>query len=203
MENAAKKIQSLYQRHVVRQSYDWSLPSGRSLYQTMEEARRRAFLNDMKGEPPVQLASSNYPSVLSQLYQKKEPVIDNFEEEYYSKDNSSVDDTLKEKDLALKPSSVWKESTDKSLESSSIQNQSSTHLLVNNALENSNALLEEKSLSSWKSSSDLPTEKRKEVRYLVIVTNPVGFQKVKIFLEVLKLICSRFCLRARSPYNIL
>lgn len=196
MEDAAKKIQSLYQGHIVRQSYDWSLPSGRSLYQTMEEARRRAFLNDMKGEPPVQLASSNYPSVLSQLYQKKDPVIDNFEEEHYSKDNSSVDDTLKEKDLALKPSSVCKESVDKSFESISIQNQSSTHLLVNNALENSNALLEENSLSSWKSSSDVLIEKRKEVSILVIATNPVGFQKVKILIEVPKYICSRFCLLA-------
>ena len=186
MEDAAVKMQSLYQGHIVRQSYDWSLPSGRSLYQAMEEARRRAFLEDVKGEPPVQLASSNYPSVLFQLYQKKEPVMENFEEKHDSKDNSSVDDTLKEKDLALKPSSVLKSSADKSFESGSIQNQSSTHLLVNNALENSNALLEEKSLSSWKSSSDLLIEKRKEVSVLVRPTNPVRFQKVKILLEVSK-----------------
>lgn len=63
MDEAAKKIQALYRGHTVRASKNWSLSSGKSLYQTLEEGRRRAFLTDMKSEFPVQLASQNYPSI--------------------------------------------------------------------------------------------------------------------------------------------
>ncbi|XP_057290605.1 centrosome-associated protein 350-like [Hydractinia symbiolongicarpus] len=63
MDEAAKKIQALYRGHTVRASKNWPLSSGKSLYQTLEEGRRRAFLADMKSELPVQLASQNYPSI--------------------------------------------------------------------------------------------------------------------------------------------
>ena len=61
-EVAAKKIQAAYRGHYVRQSLSWQLPSGRTLYQSLEEARRQAFLNDIKNQP-VQLTSSNFPPV--------------------------------------------------------------------------------------------------------------------------------------------
>lgn len=64
MDEAAKKIQALYRGHSVRNSMNWQLPSGRTLYQTLEEARRRAFLSDGPTKSPLKLESHNYPSIL-------------------------------------------------------------------------------------------------------------------------------------------
>eukprot|EP00111_Clytia_hemisphaerica_P021715 TCONS_00063858-protein len=64
METAARKIQAAYRGFNVRQGlHSWELPSGRTLHQTMEEARRRAFIRDLKMEPQVQLASALYEKV--------------------------------------------------------------------------------------------------------------------------------------------
>lgn len=64
MEVAAKKIQALYRGHSVRQNlHSWQLPSGRTLHQTLEEGRRRAFLSDLQNKQPVKLASDHRPPV--------------------------------------------------------------------------------------------------------------------------------------------
>ena len=64
MDNAACKIQATYRGHSVRQSlHTWQLPSGRTLYQTLEEAKRRAFVQDLYQEKPVRLTSDHYQPV--------------------------------------------------------------------------------------------------------------------------------------------
>lgn len=64
MELAAAKIQALYRGHSVRQNLrSWQLSSGRTLYQTLEESRRRAFLSDIRHEEPVKLVSANQPPI--------------------------------------------------------------------------------------------------------------------------------------------
>ncbi|XP_065646812.1 centrosome-associated protein 350 isoform X7 [Hydra vulgaris] len=69
MEDAAKLIQAAYRGHCVRQSLSWQLPSGRTLYQSLEEAKRQAFLNDIQNKP-VELTSSNFrPVVLPNKYE--------------------------------------------------------------------------------------------------------------------------------------
>ncbi|XP_047134518.1 centrosome-associated protein 350 isoform X3 [Hydra vulgaris] len=69
MEDAAKLIQAAYRGHCVRQSLSWQLPSGRTLYQSLEEAKRQAFLNDIQSNP-VELTSSNFrPVVLPNKYE--------------------------------------------------------------------------------------------------------------------------------------
>lgn len=61
MEDAARKIQATYRGHSVRQSlHTWQLPTGRTLYQTMEEAKRRAFVQDLRQDTPIGLASDHY-----------------------------------------------------------------------------------------------------------------------------------------------
>lgn len=70
MEDAARKIQATYRGHSVRQSlHSWQLSTGRTLYQTLEEARLRAFVQDLRQDTPICLASDHYlpvriPSVL-------------------------------------------------------------------------------------------------------------------------------------------
>ena len=60
MESAAKKIQAVYRGYNVRQNLrSWQLPSGRTLHQTLEEGRRRAFLTDINAQPSIPLTSDH------------------------------------------------------------------------------------------------------------------------------------------------
>ena len=64
MEEAAKKIQAFYRGHCTRKSLHWKLPSGRTLYEAFEAARRSALLSDIRTEPPVVLASAGHPPII-------------------------------------------------------------------------------------------------------------------------------------------
>jgi len=64
MESAAKKIQATYRGYNVRQNMrSWQLPSGRTLHQTLEEARRKAFLTDINAQPLKSLACDHRKAV--------------------------------------------------------------------------------------------------------------------------------------------
>lgn len=144
MNKAAEKIQAAYRDHNVRQSFHWNLPSGRTLYETMEEGRRRAFLNDIHIQSPVELASSKYPSVINYLEEQKK--------------RKPIPDLSLEKD-SLAQSSSWKgehlaQSTMRGeqiaesrlhVQSNHVLSEanSSTQSLINEAMENSRAVLDD------------------------------------------------------------
>lgn len=115
MDSAARKIQATYRGHSIRQSLrTWELPSGRTLYQTMEEAKRRAFLRDINMEQNVELFSDHYkpvripsvpPSGGSSKRQSKSPNMD---------DPSSLGNLVSE---ALESSKLSLEDAERSLTS--------------------------------------------------------------------------------------